>query len=54
MKNIMKDLTAIIRQNQLFIDKTIKNKSEYFIYLHELNEKLIQFERLFIIDKTSK
>ncbi|CAF0853609.1 unnamed protein product [Rotaria sordida] len=47
MMKIMSDLTKIIRQIQSHIDQTPKNN---YVSLQVLNEKLIEFERLFIID----
>ncbi|CAF1544003.1 unnamed protein product [Rotaria sp. Silwood1] len=47
MLQLMNDLTKIIRQIQSHIDQTSKND---YVSLQVLNEKLIEFERLFIID----
>ena len=64
MTKVIDDLTKAIRQVQSSIDETKKNKYEYALRLQGFNEKLIQFERLFLtdepisrtntIDKTSK
>jgi hypothetical protein len=50
IKKISSDLTTAIQQIQTLIDQTTKNKHEYYIRLQGFNEKLIEFERLFIID----
>ncbi len=46
---IINDLTKTIRQSQTMIDQTSKN----YIHLQGFNEKLIEFERLFLIDRTN-
>lgn len=51
MTKLVNDLTKAIEQVQSSIDETMKNKNEYTLHLHGLNEKLIQFERLFLKDE---
>ncbi len=50
IKKVINDLTKSIRKIQILIDQISKNKYEYYIHLQGFNEKLIKFERLFIID----
>ena len=48
MTKLVDDLTKAIRQVQSSIEETKKNKYEYALRLQGFNEKLIQFERLFL------